>query len=333
MKYVARTGEDVVLDDAIHAGGFIKDPYVISRGLRSVLCTPIVHKGKISGVLYLENNHTTSAFTADRLDLLKQLAAQIAISVENARLYENLQQALKDTLKADRAKTQFLMNMSHELRTPLNAVIGYTELIEEEAEDGDIEEFISDLGKIRVSAKRLLRTLTSILELSRLQVGDSRPNIVDVSLEETMRRVLDEVQEAVSDNSNTLKVENDTDIDKIRSDPWMLYYCLMSILDNACRFTKNGRIHLHITSYERAGATWIRFCIRDTGIGISEEDMAGLFDAFDQADYSTTRTYEGSGVSLAVVQRFSRMLGGHIEVESTLGEGSAFTVVTPAGLC
>ncbi len=330
VKFVARTGEDVLLDDAVHTGSFTKDPYVISRGLQSILCTPIIHKGKISGVLYLENNHTTSAFTVDRLDLLKQLAAQIAISVENARLYENLQQALEDTLKADRAKTQFLMNMSHELRTPLNAVIGYTELIEEEAEDGDIEEFISDLGKIRVSAKRLLRTLTSILELSRLQVGDSKPNIVDVSVDETMRRVLDEIGEAATDNNNNLKVENATDVDRIRSDPWMLYYCLMSVLDNACRFTKNGLINVKISSYERGGATWIRFCIRDTGIGISEQDLAGLFDAFDQVDYSTTRTYEGSGVSLAVVQRFAIMLGGRVEVESTLGEGSAFTIVTPA---
>ncbi len=337
VKYVARTRSDVVLDDAAHEGAFTKDPYVVENTPRSVLCTPLIFKSEVSGVLYLENNLATGAFTPDRTHVLKQLSSQVAISVANARLYDDLDKtareleiALDSARAADRAKTQFLMNMSHELRTPLNAVIGYTELIEEEAEDGDMEAFLSDLGKIRQSANRLLRTLTSILELSRLEVGDSTPQYISVSLADLIRRVKDEVGDTARQRKNSLAFELEDGLSAVQSDSWMLYYCLMSMLDNAVRFTEGGEVRCAVSRYIDGGRAWIRYDISDTGIGIAEKDRGKLFAAFDQADYSTTRTFEGSGVSLAVVYRYAELLGGTINVESELGEGSTFTLRLPA---
>ncbi|MCB9749019.1 MAG: AAA family ATPase [Myxococcales bacterium] len=337
VKYVARTRSDVVLDDAAHEGAFTKDPYVVERRPRSVLCTPLIFKSEVSGMLYLENNLATGAFTPDRTHVLKQLSSQVAISVANARLYDDLDKtareleiALESARAADRAKTQFLMNMSHELRTPLNAVIGYTELIEEEAEDGDMEAFLSDLGKIRQSANRLLRTLTSILELSRLEVGDSTPQYISVALGDLIRRVREEVGDEARKRRNTLAFELEDGLTTVQSDSWMLYYCLMSMLDNAVRFTENGAVTCRVSRYIDGGRAWVRYDIRDTGIGIAEKDRGKLFAAFDQADYSTTRTFEGSGVSLAVVYRYAELLGGAVTVESEPGAGSTFTLRLPA---
>ena len=179
IHLAARGRRDVILDDAT-TSDFASDPHIAR--LRSVLCTPIVHQGALRGVLYLDNDLAPGTFTGHRVALLRQLAGQVAISVENARLYRGLGLARDAAVAADRTKTRFLMNMSHELRTPLNAVLGYTELIQESAEDGDLASLHTDLEKIRRAAHRLLRTLSNILELSRLEAGD---------LQQTHRRGLD----------------------------------------------------------------------------------------------------------------------------------------------
>ncbi|HGG57430.1 MAG TPA: sensor histidine kinase, partial [Nannocystis exedens] len=329
INYVVRSHSDLVLDDATIDGDFTDDPYVVAHRVRSILCTPILHQGSLTGVLYLENSLVAGAFTSDRLDLLRQLAAQVAISVENARLYRNLDQARDEAVAADRAKTRFLMSMSHELRTPLNAVIGYTELIEEEAEEGDILALRSDLNRIRLSATRLLRTLSGILELSRLEAGKMELDRSTFDLAALLTEAIDEVQEMADQRQNRITLLCAPGRYVIRTDQSMLHYSVLSLLDNACRFTDSGEIRVTVEPVDRKGEAWIRIAVRDTGIGIPETHVNRIFSSFSQVDESPSRTYDGTGVSLAVTQRFCRMMGGTVEVESQIGQGSVFTILLP----
>jgi len=328
LKYVIRSGSSVVLDDAAERGAFTKDVFVRREALKSVLCMPIIHHNKVMGALNLENNLATEVFTGDRLELLNQLAAQLAISVDNARLYESLDHARENAVSADQAKTRFLMNMSHELRTPLNAIIGYTELIEEDLMDGVSDGFVDDIGSIQTAALRLERTLESALELSRIEAGTFTIELEDVDVNELVRDVLRELAPSLSERGNQLDLEV-AQVGLIISDRLRLRYCLRSILDNAIRFTEGGRVKLKIEVHAENDPPQLAIEVSDNGIGISPEHTQRIFDAFTQADDSTTRSYEGSGVSLAVTKQISVSLGGSIKLESTVGVGSRFMINLP----
>ena len=327
VHLAARSRRDVILDDAA-VSEFAGDPAV--AGLRSVLCTPILHHSALLGVLYLDNELAPGIFTADRIALLRQLAGQVAISVENARLYRGLAQARDAAVAADRTKTRFLMNMSHELRTPLNAVLGYTELIQESAADGDTTALHTDLDKIRRAANRLLQTLGSILELSRVEAGDLRPAPEPIDLEALVREVVDESASHAAAQDNQIQVDIAADLPPLASDRGMLLHAVRSLLDNALRFTAGGRVELAARGYLSEGSAWIAVRVQDTGIGIASADLPRLFTSFGQLDDAPTRNFEGTGVSLALTRRFCALLGGRVEVESEPGTGSSFTLHLPA---
>jgi predicted ATPase/signal transduction histidine kinase/tRNA A-37 threonylcarbamoyl transferase component Bud32 len=329
INYVSRARRDLVLDDASIDGTYADDPYIAGQRPRSILCTPILHQGNLTGVLYLEHGLASGVFNPERLELLRQIAAQAAISVENARLYRNLDQARDEAVAADRAKTRFLMSMSHELRTPLNAVIGYTDLIAEEMEDGDIQALRADLHKIKSSATRLLRTLSGILELSRLESGKLQLDRTSFDLEGLIAEIQDEVREVLEEHNNSLSVVCPPSRFILRTDRSMLHYALLSLMDNAARFTEGGEIRVHVDDLTDAHGSWVRVAVSDSGIGISDADLARIFASFSQLDDSPTRSHEGAGVSLAVTQRFCAMLGGSISVRSAIGRGSTFTILIP----
>ncbi len=327
LHLAARGRRDVILDDA-QTGEFAGDPTV--AGLRSVLCTPILHHGALLGVLYLDNELAPGIFTAGRINLLRQLAGQVAVSVENARLYRNLAQARDTAISADRTKTRFLMNMSHELRTPLNAVLGYTELIEESAADGDLSALTADLAKIRRAAVRLLRTLSSILELSRIEAGDLRPALQPIDLRALIHDVVEEAAALATEHGDEVCIHLPAAPIALISDRGMLVHALRSLLDNAIRFTTRGRVDIRVHTSAIDGAPWLALSVQDTGIGIAPADLPRLFTSFGQLDDAPTRNVEGAGVSLALTHRFCVLLGGHIEVESEPGAGSRFTLHLPA---
>ncbi|MCA9690126.1 MAG: GAF domain-containing sensor histidine kinase [Myxococcales bacterium] len=329
---VVRTHRDIVLDDARRDPSFARDPYITRSGARSVLCTALLYQGALRGVLYLENRATVGVFTVRRLGLVKQLAGQIAISIENARLYQDLARARDRAVAADKAKSQFLLTMSHELRTPLNAVIGYTEIVGEDLDDDDVDAAREDLGKISVGARRLVRTLTSILELTRLESGGVTPQRARVALAPLLDDVVAECEELHADNHNELHTAVADGVpEATESDLVMLRYILFSVLDNGCRFTTDGRVTLRVAAREVDGQPWLRFLVEDTGIGFPAEAAERIFEPFRQADDSVTRTHEGAGVSLAVVRRFCAALGGAIDCRSEVGEGSTFIIDLPAG--
>jgi PAS domain S-box-containing protein len=240
-------------------------------------------------------------------------------------------EAAKDAAEeANRAKSQFLANMSHELRTPLTAVIGYAEMLQEEIEDLGHHNLLPDMRKIGSNARHLLGLINDVLDISKIEAGRMEVSSEKFGVAETVWEVASSLEALVAKKSNTLTVEAGKDLGPANTDITKLRQCLLNLLSNAAKFTEEGQITLSANRYERNGADWLRFGIADTGIGMSPEQQAKLFQPFTQADASTTRRFGGTGLGLAITRAFAHMLGGEITVASKEGEGSIFTLEIPA---
>jgi len=233
---------------------------------------------------------------------------------------------------ANRAKSAFLANMSHELRTPMNAIIGYSEMLAEEAEDDGLDTMIPDLEKINSAGKHLLALINDILDLSKIEAGR-----VDLYLERfELKKMLDEavatVSPLVTKNDNRLVTECADDLGHIRADLTKLRQALFNLLSNAAKFTSEGTITLSAERQRRGDRDWILLSVTDTGIGIRADKLDHVFEEFSQADESTTRDFGGTGLGLPISRRFCQMMGGDITVTSKVGEGSTFTIELPAAV-
>jgi signal transduction histidine kinase/DNA-binding response OmpR family regulator len=249
---------------------------------------------------------------------------------ELKRREEELAAARDEAMKATRAKSQFLASMSHELRTPLNAIIGYSEMLHEEAEELGQDSFLPDLVKIREAGKHLLSLINDILDLSKIEAGKMDVLLEDFEVADLIAQVQSVIQPLMAKNANMLVVDCAPDLGAMRSDQTKLRQNLFNLLSNAARFTKEGKITLAGRRLVQEGADWLEFKVSDTGIGMTSEQLGRLFQAFAQAEASTSRDYGGTGLGLAITRHFCRMLGGDVAVESTLGEGSTFTMTLPA---
>jgi PAS domain S-box-containing protein len=240
-----------------------------------------------------------------------------------------LRQAKEAAESASRVKSSFLANMSHELRTPLNAIIGYSEILLEDATDRGDKASMGDLEKIQGAGKHLLGLINDILDLSKIEAGR-----MDVYLEHVfLTRVVDEVKTIVEPmmkkNGNTLLIDCPRDIGSLQTDLTKLKQSVINLLSNAAKFTKDGTVTLRLAHETRDGAPWVAFEVADSGIGMTDEQMGRLFQAFTQADSSTTRNFGGTGLGLTITRHFCAMLGGSIEVRSKPGQGSTFTILLP----
>jgi PAS domain S-box-containing protein len=231
--------------------------------------------------------------------------------------------------EANRTKSAFLANMSHELRTPMNAIIGYTEMMIEEAEDAGQTGFIPDLQKVRAAGKHLLALINDILDLSKIEAGKMTLFLETFAVGDMINDVVATTVPLVEKNSNRLLLEIAPDTGKVRADLTKVRQLLFNLLSNACKFTENGTITLTVNRFRRADREWIRYQVRDSGIGMSSAQMGKLFQAFSQADASTSRKYGGTGLGLALSRKFCQMMGGDVQVASEPGEGSTFTVELP----
>jgi signal transduction histidine kinase/CheY-like chemotaxis protein len=238
-----------------------------------------------------------------------------------------LEELTDEAQTANRAKSQFLANMSHELRTPMNAIIGYSEMLTDEAEDLDLPQFVPDLKKIRTAGKQLLALINDILDLSKIEAGKVELHFEEFDVREMISDVATISEPLAAKNSNTLVIEIEDG--RMYSDLTRLRQILFNLLSNACKFTESGTVELLVTSEVAAGGDFMKFQVKDSGIGMTPEQVGRVFEAFAQADSSTTRKYGGTGLGLAITKKFCEMMDGTIQVESEIEKGTTFTVQLP----
>ena len=231
---------------------------------------------------------------------------------------------------ANQSKSAFLANMSHELRTPMNAILGYSEMLMEEAEDIGQEDLIPDLKKINQAGNHLLSLINDVLDLSKVESGKMEAFAEDIDISKLIDEVSDTAHPLMEKNNNTLSIERSGQLGRAHQDLTKLRQTLFNLLSNASKFTHDGTITLHAERTVEAGIDWLTLAVSDTGIGIPADKIDHIFEEFTQADNSTTRDYGGTGLGLAISRRFCELLGGGLSAASEPGKGSTFTIRVPA---
>jgi GAF domain-containing protein/CheY-like chemotaxis protein/anti-sigma regulatory factor (Ser/Thr protein kinase) len=321
---LAVTHEPVQIPDILAEGAYegrLRDG-LVRAGTRALLAVPMLREGKLVGGLTVTRNQP-GEFSRQVVDLLTTFAAQSALAIENARLFADLERASKH-------KSEFLANMSHELRTPLNAVIGYSEMLQEEAIDLGTDAFVPDLKKINAAGRHLLELINAVLDLSKIEAGKMELYLEDFSVAAMLDDIAAVIGPLVEKNANKLVKHWDTSVGIMHADLTKTRQALFNLLSNACKFTERGMISLTVAREAAQDGDWMTFAVRDTGIGMTPEQMGRLFEEFSQADASVTRRFGGTGLGLALSRRLARMMGGDITVESEAGVGSTFTLRVPA---
>ncbi len=290
--------------------------------------------GALAVVTIVSAVTTTRAAVTSFEELIDaQLEAEAAASRLEERVVERTAQlaiATKRAQEANRAKSAFLANMSHELRTPLNAIIGYTEIVEEDLASGDTASSAADLTRVRGSAAHLLTLINEVLDLSRIEAGRLELSLADLDLRTILREALDAVLPVACKNNTRCILKIEDDVLRVHADETRLRQCALNLLSNAAKFTSDGLIVVHARRARVGQGDGVAISVRDSGCGISADDLKQLFRPFIQADNSSTRAHGGAGLGLVITRRLARAMGGDVIASSERGKGSSFTLFIPA---
>jgi GAF domain-containing protein/CheY-like chemotaxis protein len=296
-------------------------------GYRTILAVPLLRDGIPIGVLTL-GRMEVAPFTDKQTELVSTFADQAAIAIENVRLFDEIQDKSRQLEMASEHKSQFLASMSHELRTPLNAIIGLTEMMVNNAARFGTEKAQEPLGRVHRAGTHLLGLINQVLDLSKIEAGKLELSPESVNLAPLIDEVVGTARQLAEQNKNRLIVDCQENLGALTVDPMRLRQILLNLLSNACKFTRQGEVRLRARRVVD-GHNWVELAVADTGIGMTAEQQARLFQEFSQADASTARRFGGTGLGLAITRRLARMMGGDVTVTSEAGKGSVFTLRLP----
>jgi signal transduction histidine kinase len=298
-------------------------------GFCTILGVPLLREGVPIGVLALSRSEARP-FTDKKIELLTTFADQAVIAIENVRLFDEIQEKSRQLAMASEHKSQFVSSMSHELRTPLNAIIGLTEMMVTNAARFGTEKAQEPLQRVHRAGTHLLGLINQVLDLSKIEAGKLELNPQTVQLAPLIDEVVGTASQLAEQNKNRLAVEVQENIGTLTVDPMRLRQILLNLLSNACKFTKDGEVKLR-ASRVRNGRDWVELSVSDTGIGMTPEQQARLFEEFSQAEATAAQRFGGTGLGLAITRRLARMMGGDVTVTSEPDKGSVFTLRLPGG--
>ena len=302
---------------------------IVRAGFRAWLTVPLLGADRVVGALVVRRK-APGEFPKHSVDLLQTFAAQSVLAIQNANLFTEVEEKSRQLEIASQHKSQFVANMSHELRTPLNAIIGLTEMMFTNAAQFGTEKAREPLQRVHRAGTHLLGLINQVLDLSKIEAGKLELNPATVNLVPLIDEVVDTARQLAEQNQNRLVIEAPADLGVLTVDPMRLRQILLNLLSNACKFTKQGEVALRARKLVD-GCDWIELAVADTGIGMTPEQQAKLFEEFSQADASTAQRFGGTGLGLAITRKLARMMGGDVTVTSEPGKGSVFTVRLPGG--
>jgi signal transduction histidine kinase len=302
---------------------------IVRAGFRAWLTVPLLGTDRVVGALVVRRK-APGEFPKHTVELLQTFAAQSVLAIQNANLFTEVEDKSSQLELASERKSQFLASMSHELRTPLNAIIGLTEMMVTNAARFGTEKALEPLRRVNAAGTHLLSLINEVLDLSKIEAGKLELNPEPVNLARLIDEVIGTAGQLAEKNQNRLFVDVQENLGPLTADSMRLKQILLNLLSNACKFTKEGEVALRVRKVAD-GRDWLELAVADSGIGMTAEQLAKLFQDFTQADSLTARRYGGTGLGLAITRKLARMMGGDVTVASKPGKGSVFTVRLPGG--
>ncbi len=326
-------GRTALERDVVHVTDVQDDPeYTLGAaaremGARTMLGVPLLREGIPIGMIVLMRR-VVRRFSDQQIDLATTFADQAVIAIENVRLFYEIQEKSRQLQLASQHKSQFVSSMSHELRTPLNAIIGLADMLLANTAHFGTEKAQEPLRRLHAAGTHLLGLINQVLDLSKIEAGKLELNPQTVEIGPLIDEVIGTARQLAEQNKNSLALETQENLGALTIDPMRLRQILLNLLSNACKFTKEGAVTLRARKVTN-GRDWVELTVCDTGIGMTPEQQAKLFEEFSQAEATTAQRFGGTGLGLVITHKLARMMGGEVTVASEPDKGSVFTVRLP----